>query len=429
MSLSTLERLSHAVLRFPATSLGLLLLSTPVLAQGATFTVTVGAKTDAHPNPGGAIGAAYYIDGVEGQELHLTRGEMYTFQMDGVSPIHPFYLSTSAAGGGVYSDGVTGNFATGDEVLTFAVPEDAPDLLYYQCGSHPFMGWRIYVTDPGPEPVALEPVAEGFTSPVAMAVPPDGSGRLFIADQIGLVHIVTPEGEVLDTPFLDVQDRLVPLNDGYDERGLLGLSFHPDYATNGRFYVYYSAPLRDEAPDDFNHTSHVAEFIVSGNPDVADPDSERILLQVDQPQGNHNGGTLAFGPEDGLLYLSLGDGGGANDVGLGHVEDWYEVNEGGNGQAVENLLGAILRIDVDGESYVTLVREIQRHPIRRDVTRPTPPSSGGTGTTRSTPTASATRGGSRSTRAARTTSSSATPGRTSGRRSPASRTAATTGGT
>ncbi len=95
---------------------------------------------------------------------------------------------------------------------------------------------------------------------------------------------------------------------------------------------------------------HLSEFHVSADdPNQADPTSEQILLQVDKPQSNHNGGTLEFGPQDGYLYISIGDGGGENDNDLGHVEDWYEANGGGNGQDVEqNLLGNILRIDVDG---------------------------------------------------------------------------------
>jgi glucose/arabinose dehydrogenase len=195
----------------------------------------------------------------------------------------------------------------------------------------------------------LELVAEGFTSPVYMTEAPDDSGRLFVVDQIGLIRIVTAEGQLLDTPFLNVQDRLVTLMPDFDERGLLGLAFHPDYASNGRFFVYYSAPLRPGAPDGYDHTATISQFLVSADPNVADPASETILLQVDKPQFNHNGGTLMFGPADGYLYISLGDGGGANDVGLGHVEDWYADNAGGNGQDVEqNLLGNILRIDVDG---------------------------------------------------------------------------------
>lgn len=198
--------------------------------------------------------------------------------------------------------------------------------------------------------VGLELVVEGLSAPVDLMPAGDGSNRLFIVDQVGRIHVLTADGQLLDEPFLDLRDRMVGLQSGYDERGLLGLAFHPDYRENGFFYVYYSAPLRPGAPQGWNHTSHLSRFTVSeGNDDLADPGSEQVLLQVDQPQSNHNGGKVAFGP-DGYLYVALGDGGGANDVGTGHVDDWYEVNRGGNGQNVtDSLLGAILRIDVDGE--------------------------------------------------------------------------------
>jgi glucose/arabinose dehydrogenase len=197
--------------------------------------------------------------------------------------------------------------------------------------------------------VGLRTVADGLTSPVTLASPGDGSGRLFVVDQAGLIRVLTPDGALRPEPFLDLRSRMVPLMAGFDERGLLGLAFHPQYAANGRFFVYYSAPLRAGAPAGFNHTSNISEFRVSSaDPNRADPASERVLLQVDEPQFNHNAGTLLFGPDDGDLYISLGDGGGANDVGLGHVADWFADNGGGNGQDVtQNLLGSILRIDVD----------------------------------------------------------------------------------
>jgi glucose/arabinose dehydrogenase len=199
-----------------------------------------------------------------------------------------------------------------------------------------------------PPAVGLQTVADGLTSPVTLTSPGDGSGRLFVVDQAGLIRVLMPDGTLRPEPFLDLRDRMVTLMPGFDERGLLGLAFHPQYAANGRFFVYYSAPLRAGGPAGFNHTSHISEFRVSADPNRADPASERILLQVDEPQFNHNAGTLLFGPDDGDLYISLGDGGGANDVGLGHVADWYLDNGGGNGQDVtENLLGSILRIDVD----------------------------------------------------------------------------------
>lgn len=198
-----------------------------------------------------------------------------------------------------------------------------------------------------PFSVGVRTVASGLTSPLGITAA-DATGRLFIHDQTGKIHVLAADGRLLPAPFLDVTSRMVPLRPFYDERGLLGLAFHPEYASNGRFFVYYSAPLRAGAAAGYDHTSHVSEFRVSAGGNLADPASERILLQVDQPQRNHNGGTIAFG-RDGYLYISLGDGGGANDTGLGHVADWYADNGGGNGQDVEaNLLGSILRIGVDG---------------------------------------------------------------------------------
>ena len=198
---------------------------------------------------------------------------------------------------------------------------------------------------PAPSPdfepvIGLELVAEGFTAPLALIPPDDGSGRLFVADQTGWIWVLAPGGERLAGPFLDLRDRMVALQARYDERGLLGLAFHPDYAQNGRFFVYYSAPLRRGGPSGWNHTSHVSEFRVApDDPNRALPDSERVIMQIDQPQSNHNAGQLVFGP-DGYLYIAVGDGGGAHDTGVGHPDT-------GNGQDLSNLLGAILRIDVD----------------------------------------------------------------------------------
>lgn len=194
--------------------------------------------------------------------------------------------------------------------------------------------------------VNVQLVTEGLWSPVTLAIPPDGSNRLFVVDQIGVIRIVDPDGTLLPNPFLDVRDRMVTLDSEYDERGLLGLAFHPDYDDNGTFYIYYSAPLRTGAPADWDHTARLSEFTIT-DLDSADMGSERVLLEIDKPQGNHNGGTIGFGP-DGYLYLSLGDGGAADDVAVGHVDDWYEANEGGNAQNINaNLLGKIIRIDVN----------------------------------------------------------------------------------
>jgi glucose/arabinose dehydrogenase len=175
-----------------------------------------------------------------------------------------------------------------------------------------------------------------------------GLGRRFVVDQIGVVRIPTREGRLLDEPFLDLREQIVELEDQYDERGLLGLAFHPRYAQNGRFFVYYSVPLQPAMPDSFDHANRLVEFKVSASsPNRADPGSGRVLMELAWPYSSHDGGTLAFGP-DGFLYVAMGDGGNRDEEGRGHVADWYDRNAGGNGQDLEqNLLGSILRIHVD----------------------------------------------------------------------------------
>ncbi|MBE2223983.1 MAG: PQQ-dependent sugar dehydrogenase [Anaerolineae bacterium] len=190
-------------------------------------------------------------------------------------------------------------------------------------------------------------MADGFVSPVALAAPNDGTGRLFILDQTGVVYVLDAEGNRLPEPLLDLRSKMVELNPDYDERGLLGVALHPEFVDNGRFYLYYSAPPRPGIPDRWDHTGILSEFTISAdNPNRADPDSERIILQLDQPQPNHNGGQVAFGP-DGFLYLAQGDGGNWADVGIGHPPE-------GNGQALNTLLGKIIRIDVDSGSPYTI---------------------------------------------------------------------------
>jgi glucose/arabinose dehydrogenase len=194
-----------------------------------------------------------------------------------------------------------------------------------------------------PQPlIRLEKVAGGFSSPMMIAVPGDGTGRIFVADQIGVVRIIAPGDTVPVTPFLDLRDRMVRLSAGYDERGLLSLAFHPEYKSNGRVFVYYSAPLQQGAPSGWSCTNHLSEFrVMAGNPDIIDMNSEKVLLTIDKPFQNHNGGPLLFGPDDGYLYLAIGDGGRADDTGTGHTPGI------GNAQDTTKLSGKIIRIDVD----------------------------------------------------------------------------------
>lgn len=193
--------------------------------------------------------------------------------------------------------------------------------------------------------VKLEPFVEGLNAPLAM-VQPKGDDRKFVIEQFGRVRIVHPDGTLQAEPFLDIRNLIPTLWSDFDERGLLGIAFHPDFKNNGRFFVAYSAVLNFQGDLGkqfwWDHTNVVAEYKVSADdPDVADPQSSRILTTIDWPQFNHNGHWIDFG-NDGMLYISTGDGGYANDWGIGH-----NVTEG-NGQDMTSLLGKILRIDVDG---------------------------------------------------------------------------------
>lgn len=178
-------------------------------------------------------------------------------------------------------------------------------------------------------------IASGLSSPVGMVDISDQSNKFLVIEQSGLIKVI--ENEIVKPEiFLNLKDKMVTLNSSYDERGLLGICLHPNYPTNGLFYVYYSAPSNVAGS---NHKSVIAEYKTSKNKNSSEG-TGRIVLEVEQPESNHNGGQLAFGP-DGFLYIALGDGGGAND----------EHGEHGNAQHLNTLLGKILRIDVSGSPY------------------------------------------------------------------------------
>lgn len=194
--------------------------------------------------------------------------------------------------------------------------------------------------------VALKQIAQGFTAPIALAPLMDGSGRLLIVDQIGTVSVLNKDGFISDKLFLDVRAKLTELKKGFDERGLLCVILHPRFKDHGKVYAAYSAPLRSGATTGWDHTMHISEFKTRDNDrSQVDSSSERVLVQVDKPYFNHNCGRMAFGP-DGYLYIGVGDGGGANgmdgpaDKAAGHIAK-------GNSQDLNQLLGKILRIDVN----------------------------------------------------------------------------------
>ncbi len=180
-------------------------------------------------------------------------------------------------------------------------------------------------TIPAQTKIELLQMAQGFHKPVGLYSPPDGSKRLFVVEQGGTIRIIKQTKPQLK-PFLDLSQKI----SAGGEKGLLGLAFHPKFKENGRFFVNYT---RDQ---DGLH-SIISEFRVSKkNPDAADSQSEKILLQIKQPYGNHNGGQIAFGL-DGMLYIGTGDGGSGNDP---H----------NHGQNLSSLLGKMLKISVDNRS-------------------------------------------------------------------------------
>jgi glucose/arabinose dehydrogenase len=182
----------------------------------------------------------------------------------------------------------------------------------------------MWVRPAGAQGLRTERVASGLDYPIYAASPPEDP-RLFIIEQRGVIKVLA-HGQVLTTPFLDIDPLVFPVSE-FEERGLLGLAFHPKYASNGYFYVNYN---------DNDWRTVIARYRVSAsNPNVADPGSGRVILLIDQPAPNHKGGTLLFGP-DGYLYIGMGDGGNEGDP-------------SNYAQRDDSLLGKMLRIDVDAQ--------------------------------------------------------------------------------
>lgn len=185
---------------------------------------------------------------------------------------------------------------------------------------------------PDPSAISLTLVANGFFRPVLLTNAGDDTGRLFILEQNGRIWIYL-DGQILPQAFLDLTDRVSQsVTRGYSELGLLGLAFPPDFADTGVFYIHYN---------DRNNRTTLSQFNLSDDPNIGDPASEVVLLTLNQPFPNHNGGEIAFGPNDGYLYIGLGDGGSAGDpLDTGqNPSDWF---------------GSILRIAVTGDGTYTV---------------------------------------------------------------------------
>jgi len=185
--------------------------------------------------------------------------------------------------------------------------------------------------------VGMQRIATGLNRPIYATHAPDDTERLFVVERDGVIKILDLATNAINpTPFLSIND----VNTA-GEGGLLSMAFHPDYDQNGKFYVYTTVSGGGAG---VAFRSHIREYTVSGDPNVANPAHTDILV-FDQPQANHNGGWIGFSPNDNYLYIMSGDGGGSNDSGTGHTPDI------GNAQDItDNLLGKALRIDVDGNN-------------------------------------------------------------------------------
>jgi glucose/arabinose dehydrogenase len=229
--------------------------------------------------------------------------------------------------------------------------------------------------------VRLEPIAQGLAVPAGLVSPPDDSGRLFVIDQIGLIYTLGANGRLSEEPFLDLRERTVTLAHDLgadaplltssqdlnpnrnDEQGLTGLAFHPNFAENGRFFVYYSTALPNHSPIGPDYAGYLSEFTVSSrNPNLADAGSERILMQLERPHVDHDGGQLLFG-RDGYLYLTTSPEAGLLSQADRSLSNSAPLagksgNENGAGSGdflaaggvhTSSLIDNVLRIDVDGD--------------------------------------------------------------------------------
>ncbi|KAM9294077.1 HHIP-like protein 1 [Gastrophryne carolinensis] len=209
---------------------------------------------------------------------------------------------------------------------------------------------RVAADSEGCLQLCLEEVANGLQNPVAMVHADDGTHRFFVAEQVGLVWTYLPDRSRLEKPFLNISQAVLTSPWEGDERGFLGIAFHPNFRHNGKVYVYYSVEIG------FDEFIRISEFRVSSHDmNVIDHLSERIILEVEEPASNHNGGQVLFG-DDGYLYIFIGDGGMAGDP----------FGKYGNAQNKSTLLGKVLRIDVNHNNHGPLYRIPPDNPFVSD---------------------------------------------------------------
>lgn len=188
------------------------------------------------------------------------------------------------------------------------------------------------IEEPSTITLKVQLVAENLNAPTDMAFP--GNGDVWITEQTGKIRVVK-NGKLREDALLDLHSKLVDLSNSYEERGLLSIALHPKFKTNGKFYVFYSRPSAQQS----DHTGVVAEYKLSAGSGMVETNSGRIILTIEEPESNHNGGCIRFGP-DGYLYISFGDGGGQGD----------RHGKTGNGQELNTWLAKILRVDVNARA-------------------------------------------------------------------------------
>ncbi len=377
-----------------------------------TFRVIVKDKTPNHPffNQGSKFG--YVIDGVGGPTLNLERGKTYTFTINAKG--HPFYLTTDDTGGRGFPGSLMGKGGPGAKptdqgVITYTVPSDFPDNAFYQCGVHPKMGGYITINDNHTNNPVVQtagnrsavqlttnPVASttttaittapittaataitttpttvpvtssttnnsgilvtqkwsGLVAPIDLTYAPGDLDHYYIADQVGLIYRVTKSRNSIEV-FLDIRSYVPVLNPVYDERGVFGMAFHPEFIqegpNKGRFFIFYSSivegvPTEGERMKTSNDSYYncLSEFRWDGNRVLIE--QEIVMIRILRNLGIHNGGKIALRAEPTrvLLYLTVGDGGPQKDP-------------ENKGQRLDTLEGKILRLDVSPERPATAI--------------------------------------------------------------------------
>lgn len=315
------------------------------------ITVTVGLKPTDHPFYNRGSKYCYYINGIPGKELDLIPDQEYVFSIN--TPGHPFYFTTSESGGSE-DQNILENFSPTDKgKVVFIMKNTYPNNFYYQCKIHSYMGGYAHKSNVSHNTFYVTPILRGLVAPTALCSANGDPTNVYIADQIGLVYrynLITQDISI----FLDVREYVPKLNEDYDERGLLGLCMHPEFITNGRFFIYYSSRRDNRAqytdtssPNSSSYYNCLSEFTFINGKILYE--AEKVILRMTKNLPYHNGGKIGFGP-DGYLYVTVGDAGPQGDI--------Y-----GNAQNLGTWFGKILRIDINIGPEVTDSSQYYRIPI------------------------------------------------------------------